>query len=412
MRIAPLLVALAGLAPATPADVLVVDALGGTPYTNIQAAVDAAHPGDLVLVRQGLYPGFDVLGHDLAVAAFPGAQVQVQGTVSVAATPAGSTVRLSGLVIRGPAHQPTLWIHDNPGLVRVTGCTVDGADVWTSLVLEGGPGVELQSNSGVLLAGCEIKGGHGGGLDVGIAEGKKGGAGVRTRTTLLAIYDSKAIGGIGGAGDATSTNCSGGSGGEGILVEDCGVFLSKTSAHGGQGGYAWQGGVGGTGLVVQSNSQAQLLASSTVGGQGGPSDWWGQPGAGGPGTGGSGTIQYLPGPARLFEAPALGLAGGLLQVSVQGAVGDEVWVRASWTPAHVPALALSGLWFVGRPNKLPVTPMAVLGAFGTAKIWIPLPAIAPGEGARELYLQGWIRTPSGESRLGSPMHVAVLDFLP
>ena len=412
MRIARLLVALAGLAPATPADVLVVDAAGGTPYTDIQAAVDAAHPGDLVLVRQGIYPGFDVLGHDLAVAAFAGAQVHVQGTVSVAATPAGSTVRLTGLVIRGPAHQRALWIHDNPGLVRVTGCTVEGADLWTSMVLDGGPGVELQSNSGVLLAGCEIEGGHGGGFVVGISQGRKGGAGVRTRTTPLAIYDSQVIGGEGGDGDTTATNCKGGSGGEGILVEDYGVFLSKTLAQGGQGGYAWQGGIGGTGLFVQIGAQAQLLASSMVGGLGGPSDWWGQPGAIGPGTGGSGILQNLPGLARVFEAPGLGLAKGLLQVSVKGAVGDEVWVRASWTPAHVPALALGGLWFVGRPNKLPVTPMAVVGAFGKAQIQIPLPAIAPGEGARELYLQGWIRTSSGEFRLGSPMHVAVLDSLP
>jgi hypothetical protein len=398
------LAALTALASSSLADVLVVDAAGTTPWMDIQAAVDAAQPGDLVLVQSGTYAGFDVIGHDLAVAAHLNAQVKVQGTVSVAATPPGATVRLNGLEITGSNLMPGIWIHDNIGLVRVAGCEVFGG----LPSRDGLPGVEVESNSGVLLAGCDVRGGFGYGDSVGVCFGGAGGPGVLSRTTPLAIYDSLVTGGVGGLGNTTVTGCTGGTGGPGIVIEDFGVYLGNSVVRGGKGGFGWDGGDGGTALVLQDNSQAQLLATQLVGGQGGAGAL-GPNGSQGVTKEGTGTLQVLAGQAREFTAAPLGAEKASLQVTARGLPGDQVWVFTSSQPAHVPALSLGGLWLVKRPGKLPLMPMAVIGASGTAKFQVGLPEVDPGQGARELYLQGWVRTSTGAGRLGSPLHVAVLD---
>ena len=75
------------LAVANPvfAGVLVVDAAGGGAFTQIQPAVDAALPGDLVLVRAGDYEGFTIAGKSVNVVGdgTTAQHVQVKGVVLV-----------------------------------------------------------------------------------------------------------------------------------------------------------------------------------------------------------------------------------------------------------------------------------------------------------------------------------------
>ncbi len=57
IRIRAALLGLALLPSVTAQATLIVDASGGGDYTDIQSAVDAASPGDLIRVRHGVYPG-------------------------------------------------------------------------------------------------------------------------------------------------------------------------------------------------------------------------------------------------------------------------------------------------------------------------------------------------------------------
>ena len=291
---------------------------------------------------------------------------------------------LSDLDIAGTILLPGLEVVGNAGLVRVTGCTIDAG--FPAFDGDGPIGVDVQDNAGVLIVDCVVRGGHGWGDSVSTSLGKSGGAGLRTRTTPTAVYDCSVDGGTGGAADF-NVGQTGGPGGPGCHVESFGAFFANTRVTGGHGGSGWKGGPGGDALRVDAGAQAQLLACLLVKGLGGDGTAGGDGALGGT-TSGSGTFNFLPGAAREFGASTLGAEQGSLQVTVEGEPGDQVWVRASSKPAHVPALALGGLWSIGRPNKLPSEPMAVIGAGGTAQVSVGLPDVGPGQGARELYLQG------------------------
>jgi len=67
----PLLLSL--FASSAAASTWVVDDSGGADFTTIQAAVDAASPGDVLLVQAGSYAAF-TLDRDLSILAAPGEQ--------------------------------------------------------------------------------------------------------------------------------------------------------------------------------------------------------------------------------------------------------------------------------------------------------------------------------------------------
>ena len=61
------------------ASVLVVDASGGGAFTSLQAAVDAAASGDLLLVKGGVYSGFTADGKALTIVEDSGHAASVLG---------------------------------------------------------------------------------------------------------------------------------------------------------------------------------------------------------------------------------------------------------------------------------------------------------------------------------------------
>lgn len=87
----PLLAAAALAIAATPAAVLVVDDDGGAAFTSIQAAIDAASPGDEVLVRCGLYVENLVMRDGVSVRGERAECATVDGDA------AGPTVTLDGI---------------------------------------------------------------------------------------------------------------------------------------------------------------------------------------------------------------------------------------------------------------------------------------------------------------------------
>ena len=129
------LVPLAGLGGALAAQgaVHIVDDDGGAgvAFTEIQPAVDAAAPGDVIIVRAGSYDGFKVLGKPLEILGEGKDQVTVgldpaTLPVRIEGTPAGNGTALSGLRILGFGTAP-LEVRNNHGRVSLSGLHVGAA---------------------------------------------------------------------------------------------------------------------------------------------------------------------------------------------------------------------------------------------------------------------------------------------
>lgn len=399
------------------ADVLIVDPAGTHGFAQIWSAVAAAQDGDLILVRSGTYAGFDLVGRSLTVRGDVNAEVLVDGGVTIVGTPADGAVVLADLRIVGAdavtfvAGENGLWLSGNAGYVRVQDCALAGGTGASTTSTQGGKpggdGCTIEDSPRVVLANCSLAGGYGGGDPFTTTLGGVGGHGLRTRTSSVALYDCQVFGGGGGAADYFPGQV-GGPGGPACEVIDFGIFASNTTFRGGWGGGGHNGGAGGDGLVVQAGAQAQLLGCTTTAGLGGNQGEFGE-GPDGQGTSGGGLINALPGEPRVFGAPTLGQDGKTITVSVTGEPGDAIWIVPGQAPAHVPALAASGVWLVQRPVFLTKAPLAVLDDSGQATVQLPLGALTAATPSRELFLQGFARGADGQLVLGSPGHVSVLD---
>jgi len=175
-------------------------------FSTIQPAIDAAAPGDVILVRPRIsgasYPPFDVDGKSLSLVGDGRGKVYVQGTSSIRNLGATQSVLVQGFAgiesLRLQANAGPVWIEDcflsprypTPDSVTVIDCTsvlfvrcwIYGASGGSAMVVErsrsqlydtnvvggtgntlagpGGPGIEVLSGT-VALSGCSVTGGWG-----------------------------------------------------------------------------------------------------------------------------------------------------------------------------------------------------------------------------------------------------------
>ncbi len=258
----------------------------GADFSEIQPAVDAALPGDTILVRPGSY-GPLLVEKGVLVRASEGMFLLGFGA-TIRNIPAGSTAGISGATTVGypiqvrnnvgevlleslslQAGEHTLWV-DNCANVSVTGANVslsaglggDAVLIESSTVrvsdysFQGGSGGLFIARDGgaalrvadsrVALALGSLFGGHG---TNGICPGSGGAALVSLRSEIHLVGDGTGQLEGGHGGDSADVSCSGGHGGHAVESQQSTLWVSQMALVGGQGG-------GGPGVLGQSGQSA------------------------------------------------------------------------------------------------------------------------------------------------------------
>lgn len=353
-------VAYAGSARA--ADVLVVDGSGGgAPFLSVQAAIDAAAPGDVILIRSGHYDGITIDGKGVTLIADAGADVTIGGYIPnsplpptanvVQNVPVGQAAVLDGITFHGYVvvagsggvfYVPALFLSSNAGQLWIERCDTDGTRP-----------LEMESCAGVTVHRCDLT-----------AISPALGSGVEVRSSSVTISDTTVIGAPGrDAGPNLFGFYSQGSeGGAGLTVSyDSAVVISGSTIRGGQGGdglvlpfapFCVDARNGGAGLVANPSTPNAVIRTidSTIDG--------GLPGSGG-------CLPASQGPAMSpSNAQVIAWNGAVLTLEVSsplregqvgsltigdGAVGTSVLLILGTMPSSLVIPAGLGTSFVALP---------------------------------------------------------------
>jgi hypothetical protein len=425
-------VALLSLSPLAVASDLWVGPPGsGTPFVVIQAALDAAAPGDRVLLLPGTYlealvitKPVELIGsgaEDTRVLtltfAVPG---QIPPPLRVSGIGAGQRVAIRGLhlgihpVVPGihPLHSVVSFT-DCAGLVELADAVISGANLPRPPQGSAGGALFLQDVAQATLTRVVATGsGSASGLgNMTPGEGTDGMDGLSLLRSKAAAVDCEFTGGAGGA----SAGGQGGQGGAGARAVDAELWLARTRCAGGAsaGASVALAGQGGSGLevegataLVHGGEGAQLVGAdaremtvlfvTTIhsGGHGVLAGATSQVElapdvalqAGAPTTNmpAGQTVSAAPGasvvqlaeraPSLAFE-PGLAPLGGSTVIEYRGAPGS-VHLRAL-ALGTAPGLSLPGL--IGElqlnPGLYALTPAVVLHANGVFDLPTPLPAL-------------------------------------
>lgn len=401
-------------------NLIVVDASGGGDFTSIEAALQAASNGDLLLVKTGNYQAFLVNGKTVDIVADAGAVVTISGGPRVAWLPAGGRVRVVGLTVHGIASATLFGGHginvvECLGAVRIEHCELNGADNtqldpacfgWGDA--SGWEGASVVSSNDVVFSHCTLRGGAGMHLvdAPGCAQltpGGGGGHGIRATGSTVAIYESVLTGGDGGLGG------SGGTGGAGVHGASSTVFLSGGLAQGGNGGAGIQpsnghGGDGGDGVDMTSGAaQLAVLDASLNGGALGPGAT--SPGLNGEPVAGGTTTAYA-GHSRSLSVPFPVREGGTLPLSFNGQPGDLAFAVLGPTALWVPLPQYFGVLHVDTAS---VFAFGSLGASGAKTIGVPIGALGASDEFVVLPFQAVCLSTALDIVLGSTAHAFLLD---
>ena len=378
LRAALVLLALA--APAAAQSVLTVGASGE--FATPQAAIDAALPGDIVLLLEPFETSV-VIGKGVALVGLGQALLKAPGSdqpaVRVVGVPAGQSVLIAGLalfIFDGDADMAVevtdcdgaVWLQDNfvdaygaPALVAHDAHSLVCVDspVQTNLVpaLPDGtpapaPGAHVSGDSRAFLYDGHVRGSHG-------------------------VLQSP--------GNPVPTSAP--DGGPGLVVVDAQVKVTGTQVVGGSGNSFFSGGCafggdGGTGLITLEGPDAgtpavTLRGATVVGGSGG----FHSGGCAPPPVPGE-AFDVLPGSVttvaavpRRFDLPSLVQAGQPLTLAFDGVAGDVALLFGSASAA--PALGVAGIDLHLQVNTLfPVATFALAGP--SLDVPASVPALPPG----------------------------------
>jgi hypothetical protein len=376
--------------PVIAGGVRIVEPTGTQNFASIQAAVNAAPDGAVLLVGSGTYSGFSLSGKSLSIFGAPGGTISVQGTVNVSAD-AGQTVVISGLNVQPPNESgSTALIATGSGFLRFQDCTFHGADYvdWILCEISGpgsaGPtGAVVSDCSRIAFSSCTLFGGHGQNnedepeyCDFTRWGGGRGGTGLEATASKVVLYDCQVYGN--GGGESLGY---GGSGGVGAELNGTSLFASASQIYGASGGMNWGGspcsGPGAPGCHVVNGSSIAAVGCSFDGGCGGgfPPSCSTTCVEAPPVAGGAATV--LPGPARIATiTPRVRGDARTWAIAFHNAADDRVYLPIATRPDFVPTAR--GAWLEPFRDLESTRFLGTSNASGNLSTSAPTPDLVPG----------------------------------
>lgn len=383
-------------------------------FITIQAAIDAASDGGVLLIETGHYPPFVIDGKGLSLVRVQAVQqdLTVDGSCTIANLPEGRTVLLLGLRILGdenaPITTPALEVRESKGQVRLQGCFLRaGDDGYTSGPPFAGAGILAVDSTKVLLTQCELDGGDA--QFTWSEPPKPGGDALWSINCAVALFDCTLDGGSG----SDASDPEGGKGGAGFRVDGYGIFASGCTITGGPGGGGdfigcTFSGDGGDGLVL-SGAHAELLDSTITGG---PAGTYGPCGLGSPGdaiVNNGGSLSFQAGESRKLTGPVQTPDKSSPQFTLAGVPGDQVWLIRANRPGFQLFPLFHGLAAVPFPWKLTLAPLGTIGAGGTLIFNLPIGDLTGPQAGWIWFLQGLCVQPNAELYLTSPLQLLIYN---
>jgi len=360
----------------------------GAEFTDLSSAMGAAAPGDILLVRQGLYPVRLVISEPLTILAESGANVRLR-SVLVYQLPAGAEVVLRGLTLESKMDRD-LGGQDCDGTIWVEDCTLLAEPNFFN-----GGGASFQNCANVVMTRCSI------------VSSKRRTAPdevLSSYVSSLHLFDTTLVASAFDDFDGTPA----------LYALQSSVTLSGCALTGGAGldGSASQclGGSGGPAALLQNRVALVAQDSLFTGGPGG----LGTCGDGAPGESVKLDTQYPPSTLASSDTPARTLAASspvrddeLLQTTFQGEAGDRVWL--------VYSLATGASRFPTVEGTLLLSPAHAslfMGSIAGSPLvrTFPVPDLGVGVEALRIFAQPlFMNHARGELVLGTPQALTVLD---
>lgn len=424
MRALATVIAICALSSSALAGNVLVVGPGPGQLAEIQAGVDAALDGDVILVKSGTYQSFLVVNKEISIVADVGQTVNVTGAIRARGLTADRTLVIAGLHATGhvsssPLEGDGMYLKNCSGFVRVQDCTLAGFQGGAPCGTTPRHGAEIEGCAAVSFERCTLRGAR---VD---EPGQTPWGAVRQGDGLVATGSGIALDACSIRGGEQGLVCNGysdgGNGGHGCVLTSSFLFAAKSELRGGDGtntnvGLAFAGS-GGNGLVaVDTATAVHVLDSQLIAGMRGTNYncglcgtcCWGDDGAPYSIPAGS-SIDFLPGTGRTLSAASVARESTALALTIGGVAGDIVALRIDRRPAFAFDPGQFGTSLVAAPTPARWLILGTVPSSSVLNATLPLLSIPASDPGRTFYLQTLHTDVNGQHRLGSPLTLVVLD---
>jgi hypothetical protein len=397
------LLALAG-APLR-AGVTVVDPAGAPGAALLQAALDAAQPGDILLLKAGDYTGQLLHVQDTAVALIAEAGADVVLSALRFESTDGAPVVLRGLRLVGlPEYSVNLEI-DGDTDIWIEDCSSTPPDAG-GFGISGAGAMSVNNEGSRVLVRCVLQGGDGADATTSPAvPAQIGGNALQLPFAgIAAVMEVTATGGAGGDGpDETIFLQNGGHGLQSIFLDGLWI-LGGTFTGGDEGDGNLASSQPGSGLNAGFTNTLAIRDATFVAGN--------VHGAGTPvlpAVLGAFNLYEFPASARSFEVASPARELQAAPWSVRGEPGDQgfVFVAAEFDLSLV--TGKQGMFLLGLETDVFSRALGTLGASGVLTGQFVMPRLPPGLDGVLLYTQVGVMSAKGEPLFGSGSALAWID---